>query len=232
VTIFIGTTASKQISATPTNVVIDQTGAGKVFFGSNSITASAPPNTVNAHGANVVFSKPANAGTAITLGGGVTITADPPVGSPNPPQVPTVTSSQTTSTTAATHGGALHNGIPVSIVPEGFFAPSADRVIQTINGEVNIKAGSLVFITTRDGTTSIFNLSWKGGVTVNTGSGSASVLPGRAMVVSTQQSMELNALLRSKDAAQRKLARSVMKTAAAVMVMRQRGLSPANLSSP
>ncbi len=63
----------------PANVVVNETLGGQVFFGTNGIVASAPDNTLNAKGRNIIFS--ANQAGAISLGGGVTITADPPEGS-------------------------------------------------------------------------------------------------------------------------------------------------------
>ncbi len=65
------------ISATPANVAVNQIG-GTVYFGPNGITASAPINTITAKNADVVFYSFDRTATAIKLGGGVNITADPP----------------------------------------------------------------------------------------------------------------------------------------------------------
>ncbi|MBX9878540.1 MAG: hypothetical protein K2Y22_08795 [Candidatus Obscuribacterales bacterium] len=59
--------------ATPANVVASQSGGGQIFFGSQSISASAPNNFVTAIGGNVVFD--AAAVTDISLGGNVNINA-------------------------------------------------------------------------------------------------------------------------------------------------------------
>lgn len=74
----------------PANVTVNESGGGIVYFGENSINASAPNNTINAKGRDVVFSTGDQGPEAITLGGNVTITADPPL--------PSDTTSQTTST--------------------------------------------------------------------------------------------------------------------------------------
>src|SRR4029078_5856295 len=115
----------------------------------------------------VVFSKPAGAGTAITLGGSVTIIADPPIGSSNPPHVtpPTVPPStlgapgpspapssvlgaagSSPAQTAATHGVSPYSAL------SGLISANTDRTFTTPNGDITIKAGSLAYITTRDGT--------------------------------------------------------------------------------
>ncbi len=70
---------SPVIGTTPSNVVVNDTGGGQTYFGTNSIIASAPTNTLNATGANIVFNTGNLPASAISLGGSVTITADPPV---------------------------------------------------------------------------------------------------------------------------------------------------------
>jgi hypothetical protein len=145
----------------------------------------------------------------------VTITADPPVGSINPPAINPPAVIPRPSASAAVSNSHV----------QGLLTANTDRIIATPNGDISIKAGSLVFVTTRDGTTSIFNLSWKGGVSIGTAAGTIPVLPGRAMVISDRQSTELNKLLRSNNASDRKLAQQMLKTAAALMVMRRSGLS-------
>jgi len=77
ITITIG--APVQVAGTaPGNVTQNTTGGGQIFFGTNGITALAPNNTLNALDADITFSTGTLPATAITLGGGVTITADPP----------------------------------------------------------------------------------------------------------------------------------------------------------
>ena len=68
------------VGSVPTNVILNESGGGVVYFGTNSINAAAPNNTINAKGRNVVFSTGNQGPGAITLGGNVTITADPPLG--------------------------------------------------------------------------------------------------------------------------------------------------------
>lgn len=62
----------------PANVAVSLANGGLVYFGKNNISASAPSNTINASGSEVVFNTGTRAATAITLGGGDIITADPP----------------------------------------------------------------------------------------------------------------------------------------------------------
>jgi hypothetical protein len=62
----------------PGLITVNQLGiTGGVFFGANGITASAGNNVLNYKNANVIFSTPLGS-KSITLGGGVSITADPP----------------------------------------------------------------------------------------------------------------------------------------------------------
>jgi hypothetical protein len=58
-----------------TNGAITSTGGGKILVGLNNPSLMAPQNFLNAFGRNVTL-----AGSAITLNGNVTITADPPPG--------------------------------------------------------------------------------------------------------------------------------------------------------
>ena len=54
--IVIGAVPSNPVVGTaPANVTVNNTGGGITYFGSNSITASAPNNTLNASGRNIVF---------------------------------------------------------------------------------------------------------------------------------------------------------------------------------
>jgi hypothetical protein len=67
------------VGPNPGNVTLSELGGGQVYFGTNGITASAPNNTLNAWGANIVFDTKSRPASAISLEGNVTITADPPV---------------------------------------------------------------------------------------------------------------------------------------------------------
>lgn len=71
-----GKKGAAEVGPTPANVIVNETLGGRVFFGKNGITAGAPNNILNAEGRNISFisDKP----NTISLGGGVTITADPP----------------------------------------------------------------------------------------------------------------------------------------------------------
>jgi hypothetical protein len=64
-------------SAPAANVVVNNISGGMAFFGTNGITANPPDNTLNLAGSNIVFNTGSSAATAITLNGGVTVTADP-----------------------------------------------------------------------------------------------------------------------------------------------------------
>jgi YVTN family beta-propeller protein len=68
--------ATPVVGARPANVVLTQTLGGKVFFGQLGITAQAPSNSINARGGGqVTFNTNGEARSAITLGGGVYISA-------------------------------------------------------------------------------------------------------------------------------------------------------------
>ncbi len=62
----------------PAHVTVNNTDGGITYFGTNSITATGS-NTLNASGRNIVFNTGLLPASTISLGGGVTITADPPV---------------------------------------------------------------------------------------------------------------------------------------------------------
>ena len=82
VQIGIGPTPFVQTNNTPpTGIKASTSGGGQVFFGTKSITgpASGTPAQVNAIGKNVIFSTGNAKATAITLGNGATVTADPPL---------------------------------------------------------------------------------------------------------------------------------------------------------
>lgn len=70
--------ASPTVGTAPPNTVANNVNGGQVYFNSANFVTSGPTNTINAIGANVVFNAP-NAGNSITMSGGVSITADPPV---------------------------------------------------------------------------------------------------------------------------------------------------------
>lgn len=79
VTVFIGGSAGAPVvGSAPANVTVNQSGGGLVYFGTNGITASGPTNTLTAKGRDIQFSTGSGPSTLITLGGGVTIDADPP----------------------------------------------------------------------------------------------------------------------------------------------------------
>lgn len=80
VTINTGAKPKNQTGPTPPNVTVNETLGGIVYFGTPGITAAAPNNVLNAEGRNIDFS--GDTVGSIVLGGGVTITADPPVGTP------------------------------------------------------------------------------------------------------------------------------------------------------
>lgn len=76
VTFNTGLSTSKEIGPNPGNVQVTESGGGKVYFSKSSITANSPDNTLNAEGRDIIFS--GDKVTSITLGGGVSVKADPP----------------------------------------------------------------------------------------------------------------------------------------------------------
>jgi hypothetical protein len=110
------------IGDVPENVVTFESGGGVIYFGgTNSINAASPNNTINAKGRDVVFSGPEG---SITLGGDVTITADPPERLPTTPSIESgevpnfmsmfMNTSTLTSSTLATERSA---GIATTVIP-------------------------------------------------------------------------------------------------------------------
>lgn len=79
VRIFIGPAPKTPIAGTtPANVTPVVSGGGQIFYGTGTVTAIAPTNTITAKGANVIFNGRAG---SVSLAGGVSILADPPTGS-------------------------------------------------------------------------------------------------------------------------------------------------------
>jgi len=77
VDIIIGVNPPPQVDGTtPANVTVNETFGGQVYF-NTGITASAPNNVLTAKGTTLTFNADKAGAGAITLGGGVTITADP-----------------------------------------------------------------------------------------------------------------------------------------------------------
>jgi hypothetical protein len=74
------------------------------------------------------------------------------------------------------------------------YAPMADMIVSTAHGEIQIKAGSLVYVTTSGTTTAIYNLhdSCKNAVNVATSSGIRPLLPGSMIILSSKESIDLS----------------------------------------
>lgn len=80
VTITIGAPPSTPTAgSTPSNVTEYIVMGGQIFYGANGIDAQPSTNTLNAIGGTMIFDTGSRSSSAITLGGGVTITADPPL---------------------------------------------------------------------------------------------------------------------------------------------------------
>ncbi len=79
VTMSIGTlTQTNTVNPNPSNIAVQTAGGSNVYFGANGISAISGGNVLFANGRNIVFNTGSLAGSAITLGGKVQITADPP----------------------------------------------------------------------------------------------------------------------------------------------------------
>lgn len=109
----LATTTPVQTNTTlPANVVLGTQTGGTTFFGANGITALAPNNTMDNVGADITFDTGTKPASAIVLGGGVRIHADPPVTGtvPSPMALPPIvqtTLTQPTSSSPADSGIAL-----------------------------------------------------------------------------------------------------------------------------
>lgn len=80
VTITIGAPpGTPTAGSTPSNVSEYIVNGGQIFYGANGIDALPSTNTLNAIGGTMIFDTGSRSSSAITLGGGVTITADPPL---------------------------------------------------------------------------------------------------------------------------------------------------------
>jgi predicted ATPase len=107
----LATTTPVQTNTTlPANVVLGTQTGGTTFFGANGITALAPNNTMDNVGADITFDTGTKPASAIVLGGGVLLHADPPLTGTAPTQMtlPTVVES---SLTQPTLSSAVDSGI-------------------------------------------------------------------------------------------------------------------------
>ena len=84
VTINLGLKVDTGGSKPQQNIVENITGNGKINYGPKGLIAQAPDNTLNALDRTISIDTDAEAVNSITLGGGVTITADPPPGFEGP----------------------------------------------------------------------------------------------------------------------------------------------------
>ncbi len=83
VTISIGQPSASNTYFSNSNLSLSSSGGGNIYFGNNGILADSPVNTLNAAGRNIIFDTGNLSASAITLGGNVKITADPPYLSQN-----------------------------------------------------------------------------------------------------------------------------------------------------
>jgi len=177
VTMIIGTTVPTPIAGVkPANLTVNNISGGQAFFGTNSISVPNAPATVNLKGSNVQFSTGARPATAIVLGPGVTITADP-IGSTTPQaqlyQVQSVLPNATTVPADAQPSlkgeGPLSvpassfqtGGVPMSMTSSGFQAAvgqapasqfmSADNVHAAVNPANNTLSANGGFISAVNG---------------------------------------------------------------------------------
>ncbi|MBX9667329.1 MAG: hypothetical protein K2X93_06905 [Candidatus Obscuribacterales bacterium] len=82
VNIIVGSLKKPLEGTLPANVQVNDIAGGTPFFG-NGIVASGPLNVINLVGTDVIFSTGKRPPSAIQLGGGVVITADPIVSTPS-----------------------------------------------------------------------------------------------------------------------------------------------------
>ncbi len=66
------------VNPNPSNIAVQTSGGSNVYFGNNGIIANASGNVLFANGRNIVFNTGSLAASAISLGGKVQLTADPP----------------------------------------------------------------------------------------------------------------------------------------------------------
>jgi len=125
---------SGTLGSAPANVSTTLTGGGKVYFGSKGITALAPTNVLEALARDVVFNIGGShlTSTAIVLGGGVTITADPPPG---------MAEIQAPQVMASTASGVT---VPATAVASPVSVATAMLSTPTAAAGMNLAAGSNV----------------------------------------------------------------------------------------
>jgi hypothetical protein len=103
---------------------------GQVFFGTGTVNAIAPTNTITVKGANVIFNGLAG---SVSLGGGVSIVADPPTGVSVPVTEPVVVSPPAASMPRATaHVVAVSAPTPAIAMPDAPPMPAGPSGLSTI----------------------------------------------------------------------------------------------------
>jgi hypothetical protein len=134
----------------PANVTVNHKTGGSAFFGNNGINVTATPLSpvvINLEGANVIFNTGAQSASAITVGAGVTITADPVNVSG---LAPTPLSAQPAVTHAAVADaiGAALNSTATAPVANAVQAASTNAVPAATTSPNAASSSPLSFVTT------------------------------------------------------------------------------------
>ncbi len=130
------TTPTQTLGSLPANVVLGTQTGGTTFFGTNGITAVAPNNTMDNVGADITFDTGTKPASAIVLGGGVLIHADPPVTGMASAltALPSSVQSMPTETSApAAISGSAHASQAMNFVPSFVSSTTPTPTTQALN---------------------------------------------------------------------------------------------------
>ncbi len=183
--------ASNNTNPNPGNISVNTTGSGKVYFGNNSITATASGNVLNAINQNIIFNTGSLSASAITLDGKVNITADPVannnVNSVNKP----ISTQELSGKTALYMPIAYHEISEVNEIKSYVIKASQNLEFKVLNNSITLKAGAIVLIAANNTTVSIYNLHDRlnNSIKVNVGNNKEYVIkPGSQLTISLNNS--------------------------------------------
>ncbi len=172
----------------PSNITVNTAGTGKVYFGTNGITAASGGNVLNALNQNIVFNTGSLNANSLTLGGNVKITADPIISNKTNTALKPINSEELYGKTALFMPIAYHQIAENEINSQLSYVIKASQNLEfkVLNNTVKLKAGAIVLIAANNNTVSIYNLHDKvnGSVRVNIANNKLYVIkPGSQLTV-------------------------------------------------
>lgn len=179
-----------QTSAKPPYVTVNESDGGRVFFGTNGITASPPANTLNATGRNIIFDTGNQPKNLITLDGNVTITADPPASGTDTDLTPIAYAEPAAPANRAIEKifERYSTGLIGTHHRYALYAPRNSVDVNIVRGQLQIGAGALVLVVSDADNVAVYDLHDKhcNDVTLTVAGRSMVLAPGRHVLLTNR----------------------------------------------